>query len=183
MSEDHNIIGVIDGLLAKTVGSELGKRILEVNLIKPKLDGYMPGKVMSLGELKLLENGSVIHIRYTDANGEELTCDFHTLHKDEDVIEWSASGWYPFPVKDMSNETLLDHIDNNGYTFTIREAMQSERGEYDKLRNDTRTATHIITDMQTLIDEKRTCTDKIRMKSLLKELKLLEKQLSKIMKF
>lgn len=85
-------------------------------------EDYIRGKVLTLGELKQIPNEGVIHIYYVDEDDNLRANEFKYLYKDKDNKEFSAED-YPFPVKKLSDDSLLDNVYNSGWHFTIREAI------------------------------------------------------------
>lgn len=117
--------------LTKIVGEDLGNKIFEANFPKPIIN-YKSGKILTFKELKELPEDTVIHIYYTDEDGNERENGFQKLSK-YDEEEFSA-GAFPFPMnKHESDDELIKDAENSGWNFTIREAIRVSSSEFKKL--------------------------------------------------
>ena len=137
---------------------------MEVN--SKNIDCYLPGKILTFKELKGLKIYTIIHIHYLDEYDYVRVSDFYMLSKDCDQ-EWSAGG-FPFPIRDLENNTLLKNCDNSGWSFMIREAIKSKKGVYKKKLDVVNISINALKRMQVLHEEIRFCTDE--------EFKILKKK-------
>jgi hypothetical protein len=170
----------IKNMLTNVVGEELGQKIFDANFPEP-LDGYMPGRVLKLKELKTLPENTVIYVKYLDEDGNERENGFLRLSKHDDE-EYSADG-FSFPIKDLKDEDLLENCDNCGWSFTVREAVPAKRGEFFKLQKKKEETLDILEQMQELCREIDECSDKAKKKELKAEFKALEKKFRKSSNF
>lgn len=110
----------IKNMLGNILDPETADSIFN-NMFPEPITGYKKGKIYTFGELKNLPDDTIVHIYYTDEDGELRADDFLELGKfDED--EYYA-GAFPFPVKGLTNDTLMENLNNSDWTFTIREAI------------------------------------------------------------
>lgn len=144
------------------------------------LDCWMPGKILTWSELKALPEGSVIHIKYLDEDGEVSEDDFHYLGKDEEMREWNAGGSFPFPVDELKDEDPIENIDNCGHAFTIRAAIPAKKGEFRQMSRNKDKAVKLLDQLRDVYEEHRDCKDKVKKKALKQKSKDIEKQLKKL---
>lgn len=167
----------INNMLTDIVGEDLGQKIFEANF-PDEITGYKPGKVLTLGELRLIPVGTIIHIYYTDEDGELRENGFQKLSKDSEE-EWSA-GAFPFPIDELTDDQELKDCDNSGWTFTIREALVDKKGEYAKRMAMMDTADELLEEMKDTLEEIEETSDKVKKKELKKKFNALSKQLNKM---
>ena len=166
----------IKSMLDNIVGEDLAKQIFEANFPEP-IDGYLPGRILTLAELRELPDGTVIHIRYLDEDGNEREDGFQKLSKD-DSEEWSA-GAFPFPIRNLKEDELIDRCDNSGWEFTIRMAVPGKKGEYAAIQKKKRTTLKNLEKMQELHWKIQDTTDKVKKKELKKKYNELAKIVQK----
>lgn len=166
----------IKGMLNNIVGEELGEKIFEANFPKP-IEGYMPGEILTLAELRVLPEDTVIHIHYLDEDGEEREDGFQKLSKDSET-EWSA-GAFPFPIDELKEEDELRKCDNGGWTFTIREAIPAKKGEYETMKKNQRKILNALEKMRSLYDKIQNEKDKTKKKELKKKYNEIAKIVNK----
>lgn len=117
--------------LKNVVGEDLAKKIFEANFPKPIVN-YKAEKILTFKELKELPEDTVIHIYYTDEDGNERENGFQKLSK-YDEKEFSA-GAFPFPMnKHESDDELIENAENSDWNFTIREAIKVSSSEFKKI--------------------------------------------------
>jgi hypothetical protein len=93
------------------------------NMFPPKIKGYTKGKILTVGELKKLPKGSILHIWYIDEDRHLREDDFLIFDGfEDDDFEPTANG-FSMPIDNLTDDDLLDHIDNCGWTFTVSEAI------------------------------------------------------------
>lgn len=165
-------------MLTSIVGEEQGKAIMEATFPK-QADGWMPGEVLTFGQLKQVPEGSILHIRYLDDDDEEREDGFFKFSKTSE--DEYCIGAYPFPVRGLTDDQELRNIDNSGWSFTIRAAVPAKKGKFQQMKKNQRSASKIMEKMQELISKSHNA-DKAKKKEINKKLKELEKDLRKIIK-
>jgi hypothetical protein len=104
---------------------------------------YIKGKVLTLREIKDLDEGTMIHATFWDEVGKLRYKMFGQLLKDDDDEEYAIQdGSYPFPVNgyyvkdkpDILYENL--RVDGTGWTYTIREAIPERKVKIQKFLKD-----------------------------------------------
>jgi len=166
----------IKSMLGNIVGEDLAKDIFEANFPEP-IEGYLPGSILTLAELRALPDGTVIHIHYIDEDGNEREDGFQKLSKYSDD-EWSA-GAFPFPIDEIKEDELIDRCDNSGWTFTIRMAVPGKKGEYAAIQKKKRTTLKNLDKLQELYRKIQHTTDKVKKKELKKKYNELAKIVQK----
>lgn len=164
-------------MLGNIVGEELGKEIFEANFPEPIIN-YKPGNILTFKQLKELPEDTIIHILYYDEDDNLREDGFQKLSKDEAGDEWSA-GAFPFPIKNIKEDELIDRCDNSGWTFTIRMAVPGKKGEYAEIQKKKRTTLKNLDKLQGLYWKIQDTTDKVKKKELKKEYNKLAKIVQK----
>jgi hypothetical protein len=109
--------------LTNLVGEKTSDKILD-DMFPPEVTGYKKGKILTLGQLKALPNNSIIHVYYIDEDDHVRANEFLKYVSDGADFYGTSDGFcFPFDNNEKDN-TLIEKIDNCGWTFTIREAIK-----------------------------------------------------------
>ena len=92
----------------------------------PDIEGdYEVGDIMTLKELKSLPIDSVIHLKYYDDSGHLRDNDFE-IYTGIDNGEANTSTGNVMPISSLSDDDLLESIDNCGWEYTIRKSIKKK---------------------------------------------------------
>jgi hypothetical protein len=106
------------------VGEEKSDEILSnMFFSESSEEDYVKGRVLTVGELKSLPEGSVIHLWYIDEDRHLRSDDFLTLLGVNCDDMCTDCGFY-IPLGGHSDDELVERFDNCGWTFTVREAIE-----------------------------------------------------------
>lgn len=168
--------------LKKILSEETAQRIFDTNFHPKDITGYVPGEIYTLAELKKEKEGTIVHVVYYDEEGEVSLDDFHPLEKDKDDEEYCVDA-YPMPIDHVKDEQLLENIDNDGHSYTVRKAIKTNKKEEKKYKDfkvRKEAAKEITQKLLDLCLEYQNCQDKERKKQIKKEEKELGKQFKKL---
>lgn len=87
------------------------------------MKGYKKGELLTVGELKALPVGSVIHLWY-EKPVNEIRCNQFVTIDEFDGINPSAGYGYSMPIDGHEDSEPIDMFDNCGWTFTVHKAIK-----------------------------------------------------------
>lgn len=117
----------------KLVYNELSKReliyVLEIlyNMSQKSMEVYKKGKVLTVGELKLLPENSIIHLWYQDEDNNLRNNDFVSFYGYTGDDELFTNDGYPMPLNGHEDDELIENFDNCGWKFTVCEALLNSK--------------------------------------------------------
>lgn len=115
MHEENKTI--LNGL----VGAETANEIFK-NMFPPKINGYKKGKPLTVGQLKAIKKGIIVHVKYWNEDNRISVNDFLTMNESSSE-EASTTDGYPFPLKGHTDEEEIIRFDNCGHSFSVSEAI------------------------------------------------------------
>ena len=113
-------------MFAEMFNTEQASGLLD-NMFPEVPQGYKKGEIMTVGELKNLPDGSVIHLYYweEDEDEEEYVSynDFTVFERrDGNPAHFCTKANMPIPVEEYEDEEKIENLENCDTYFTICKA-------------------------------------------------------------
>tara|TARA_R110000772_G_scaffold95789_1_gene194134 strand:- start:6769 stop:7125 length:357 start_codon:yes stop_codon:yes gene_type:complete len=108
----------INKMLGNLMSEEDANEVMS-NMFPDPLNGYEKGDVLTVGELKALPQGTVIHLWYEHSDGSLRNDDFVTFAGYDGIDDELCADAFPMPVHNLTDDTPMKYLDNCGWTFTV----------------------------------------------------------------
>ena len=112
----------IQKMFENIVGEESASKILS-NMFPKPIKGYKKGRILTVGELKLLPRNSIIHLWYKDDDNHLRKNGFVTFCGYDGDDELCTTDGFTMPIDGHTDNELIERFDNCGWNFTVCEAL------------------------------------------------------------